>query len=116
MGLLNQIIITDAAAFTDTDGFGETVTYTPVTGSPRSISAFVERDPPDRISPDGDVYRPKMEITVANSATLGILATEIDNGGDTVTVAYPLGATAAAHAILGTPIVQDAGMIRLELA
>lgn len=116
MGLLNQVILVDAAAFTDTDGFGESVTYTPLGGSARPIAAFVERDPPERIGGDGSVYRAKMEITVANSATLGILATEINNGGDTVTVAYPQGATAAAHVIVGKPIIQDAGMIRLELA
>jgi len=118
MSLMDDILALDAAAFTDPDGMpgAETVVYTPLGGSPRTITVNVDRQPPERLGDEGRVYRPMMEIDVANSATTGISATELNTGGDSITIAYPKGGTVEAHRIIGAIITQDAGMIRLELA
>lgn len=118
MSIVDSILAIDAPVFVNPDLIpgGEAVTYKPGGTGGRAINANVERDPPEQLGTDGSVRRPKMYIEVANSATAGISATEINYGLDRITVAYPKGATAADHAIVGTLLSQDAGMIRLELA
>jgi len=57
----------------------ETVVYTPRGGAARSIEAVITRGAPD---PDIDV--PVARVKVRNHATLGIDASAIDTGGDTL--------------------------------
>lgn len=107
----------DLARFVLTsDLFAELLVYKPAGGgTPRTFYGIVDRSPPERIGPDGAVYTPKMEITAANDAASGIAATEIDNGGDAVSVAYRLGDAAADHLIVGEPLSIDAAMIRVAV-
>lgn len=117
MSQLDEILAIDAAAFTGPDQMpgGEAVTYKPSGGGSRPINAQVERVPTEEIVIGNQVRMPKMIIEVANNATTGIALSEIDWGGDTVTLAYQKGGTAADHPIVGEVLSQDAGMIRLAL-
>jgi hypothetical protein len=63
---------------------GELITYTPPSGSARSIYAVVSRNDP---APDGfGVCRPSFSVSVRNSATYGIGSSEAFRGG-TLTLA-----------------------------
>jgi len=67
--------------------FGETIAYKPRAGGSRTITGMVDRT--DR-SVFGELDRGSatlLQITVPNSLTTGILSTEINLGGDAITVA-----------------------------
>ena len=112
MGLLDEQLAADAEAFVDADTFGETVTYTPVSGSPVSIKAVIVRDPPDGLQSPATAMTPVMDAYIRNDATYG--RTSINTGGDTITVAYRKGGTTAAFAVRQI-IAQDAGMWHVRL-
>lgn len=116
MGLLDDILEDDAAAFTDTDGFGESVTYTNRAGTTRTINAVVTRLPP-KPGPGGTLV-PNLRIEVANSTTTGIATSEWKNG-DTVTVAERRGGSTRAfqvHFPDDEAGAHDAGMVTYELS
>jgi hypothetical protein len=117
VGLLDSIMAQDAAlAFTDPDTFGEAVLYSPKNGTPRTINAVVEREAPVDFNGE-EVKRPQVRITVANHATVGILASAINFGGDTVTVAPVKGGAVVAlsvHKVLGQEWM-DGGCVYLDL-
>ena len=104
--------------------FGEDVVYTPSGGTPRTIKADVDRNPPAGIAeaPQGGVA-PVAIVEVANrqSSTTtdtdgvgGISSSELNCGGDTLTLARRVGQTATARPI--TRLVgHDAGMLKLEV-
>lgn len=72
--------------------FGEWIVYLPrAGGKPRRIFARVVRNDTSIISETGEVVGQNITITVENSVTTGILATEIDSGGDEVQVAIEEG-------------------------
>lgn len=120
MSIFDSVIADDARfGFLDDDGFGaETVTYTKASGATRSIKAQIERAPPTEYG--GETPRPYVVAVVMNDSTYGIAASEIDYGGDTITVTSRLGksSTSRAHKIHrpadGAPD-HDAAMIRIEL-
>jgi hypothetical protein len=56
-----------------------------------------------------------VEIEVANNSSTGIAAAEIDNGADKVAIAVRIGESAKDLTIMGEPIHQDTGMIRIAL-
>lgn len=98
-----------------TSMFGETVTfYPPNGGTARTITAVVDRFPPERVDA-GRVYRPRLELSVRNDATYGIAATESYIGGE-ISVAVRRGGTAE-RIVIGrpNPSHQDAGMLYIEL-
>lgn len=115
MSLLNQVQIDDGQhAFGDTDVFAESMVYTKVaTGATRTISGVVDRQPAEQLG-EGGVYVPRMTIDLPNNTTNGIIPTEIDDGGDTITVSWKEGGTADVYEI-GAILSQDAGMIRIAL-
>ncbi|HYE19918.1 MAG TPA: hypothetical protein VEA69_15825 [Tepidisphaeraceae bacterium] len=98
------------------DGMGgESIVYSPKTGAARTITAIVERHAPEQFDAGGPMFS-AITITVRNHATSGILATSINWGGDTVTLAATKGGTAAAYLLVGpAPISQDAGMVTLAV-
>lgn len=79
------------AVLLNTDEFAETIVYTPLNGSPLSIKAIVERNPPEPIGNPPKLVAGRMIITVANDALLGISSATINTGGDTVTLATRIG-------------------------
>jgi endonuclease YncB( thermonuclease family) len=116
MGLVDSIAIDDAVlAFSDSDTFAETVTYTKTTAVTRSVKGVVERPSPEPGPAQSGHLLPLMRITLPNSTTYGVTAAEWVNG-DTITVAYRRGGNAAAYRMhLPRQSESDAGMTVWEL-
>lgn len=104
MGLLDTVMAADMAGVLDTDEFGESITYTPTSGSAVAITAIVDRAPPEAVNEFGEILAGVMRVQIANVATTGV--TSVDTGGDTITVAYRKGGTAAAYRVVKV-IAQD---------
>lgn len=96
--------------------FGETVTYVPLSGSERSISAIVDRAPP--MPPAGSPVKaglaPKITAEVANDSTNGITSSELNTGGDKLKLAVRIGEAATARPII-TVLRHDAGSLLLGI-
>jgi hypothetical protein len=94
------------------DDFGETVTYRPAHGRPRSIRAIVDRDAPSMF---GDVgVTPTIRVTVANDSATGISSRNVRTGSDQIDVSERSGEAAVSRKI--TRIVShDEGMMVLEV-
>lgn len=75
------------------DTFGESITYWPGTGSPRAITAIIDRDPPVIMDGAGNAVKPKATIQVANSASLGVLSREVDSGRDEISYPVQIGSS-----------------------
>src|SRR4051812_21267271 len=94
--MLSDMMLSDAAVFVDTDGFGEPAYYIPrhpADATPRAIKCVVDRDPPTNATPDGKTVSPKMTLEIPNTTTGGISATEFNSGGDKIRIAYRIGGT-----------------------
>ncbi len=93
---------------------GEAVTYYPIGGGSREITAIVNRHGPAGLEGAPHGSAPELSINVANDATTGISSDEVDTMKDEVNVAVRIGETAQRRLI--TEILsQDAGMMELEL-
>lgn len=93
---------------------GESITYTPSGGSPRTITALVDRNPLEELSELGAVLVPAVEIEVLDNATTGIDSATLNVGGDTVTVALWPGKTPVVLPITFRFASQDDGLIRVR--
>jgi hypothetical protein len=62
------------------------VTYTPRSGSPRTVQAQVDYEGHEDFAPFVTAPRPEVLVTVANNTTTGISSAEIDRGGDKLSV------------------------------
>lgn len=74
----------------------ESATYTPGTGSPRTIKMYVRRISAD---PYRHIPAPVIQVTVVNDSTSGISSSSINVGVDRLTCAERVGETAAARYI-----------------
>lgn len=117
---LRQAIIDDAATvFCNADDFAEAVVYHPhrfygaEERPPRTINAVVMREAIAVIDGDGDTVAPMWEVHVANDATLGISSSELDLGGDKISLAPRVGETPERRSITRL-IGHDEGMLILE--
>ena len=89
----------------------EEITYTPATGTARTVRALVLR----RQTADyGNSVAPVLSVSVANDATSGISSTEINVGSDTITVAERPGATAVARN-MGRLLTINSAYMTIEL-
>lgn len=113
MGLIDDMAEIDAIAFSDTDTFGESITYKPFGGTNRTVAGVVVRSVDQ--SPNSPRVRMIIRITVANDSTTGISINDIDFSRDRVSVPTHKGGTAVDRAIVPDIKKQDAGMITLEL-
>jgi hypothetical protein len=111
MGLIDEALKSDAdLAFVDTDTFGESITYTPLNGSVRTISAVVDRNPPILDANQATLH---ITVLVRNHATAGITAAEAKVGG-TIRLSRHVGQTAESFASISIE-QEDAGMLFLRL-
>lgn len=101
--------------------WGETIHYLPgsagvttTAGAGREITACVERQVRAAVQGPGDVLRPHMLVYVANSATIGISAAELNTGRDLLTIPFKVGGTPEAFHIVRV-LNQDEGMLVLEV-
>lgn len=111
---LHDTIASDAASvFCNADDFAESVIYTSgSTGDARTISAVVRREAWET-QPGTNSETPVFEVHVVNSATLGILSSQIAPGKDTLTFAARVSETPTARVILRITS-HDEGMLTLE--
>lgn len=85
MGILDSFLKDDATAFTDSDLFGESITYVPLSGSQRSISGVITHSFNAANGPER-THRPVVLIRVRNDSTYGISSTEVRTDGDKVKI------------------------------
>ena len=94
------------------DAFGESIVYKPAGGGEREIVAIVDRNPNINNAPHGISLA--MSITIANNSTTGISSSEVDTGGDKVTLAVREGETAQDR-LIKSITSQDCNMMTLEI-
>ena len=103
---------------------GESVTYTPLSGTPRTVNVMVHRNPPEPLPGVPNAQGKFLLISCRNlnpaqiiaggSVDTGIGSDEVNTGGDTITVAERIGATATARPIKRI-VSQAGGMLTLEV-
>ena len=93
--------------------FGELVTYQLRSGGTRSVTAIIERNPPAIYSDTGDIVRMSFIIRIPNDAAEGVLASEVDTGGDTVKIIRKLGDKVPATFVVDRIVDQSGGMLVL---
>jgi hypothetical protein len=110
-----------ADAFTDVliGERGESVIYTPLRGTARTISAIVTRDmdaPISEIGGGNPGNSPRLVVEVRNDGTLGIVSSDTALIGGTISVAERVGQTAKALTIRPpNPFYHDAAIVRIHL-
>ena len=119
MGLLDQVMLDDAVNCSSHDIIGaEAIIYTPRGGgTPRTIYAVIDRNPPAIVEGTNTVRKPKFTISgIPNHATLGILAGDTAMIGGTLTFAAKIGRAAEPIVIPSpNPAKQDPGAITIEI-
>ena len=104
------------------DAWGEQITVNPRSGGSRVIDAVVDRNPP-RVQPEaGQGMTKNLDVIVKNVASPrttehphgGYATSEVDRGGDTVTLAVRVGGADQTRPIRDI-VDQDEGMARYEL-
>lgn len=94
--------------------YGEEVIYIPRSGDSRTIRAVVVRESIASEMTGFSAPTPVITVWVANDSTYGISASELDRGGDKISVAVKPGAQSTELAIVSTTI-QDGDMIAIEV-
>lgn len=103
------------AVFLNTDDFAEEIVYYPRGGGARRIKAVVNRDPPQFYDASGAVVAVSFIVYVSNSLTDGISTTEIDTGGDRISVNRREGETILNRRVIWSVMNQDTAMVQLAL-
>ena len=78
--------------------FGDTVTYRPLGGAARVVSAIIEREEVRFVSV-GEVPVQTITVSVKDDSVFGIATTEIDTGGDQIDLPLRVGETAVTRTI-----------------
>lgn len=114
-GGLKDMMAEDALnVFCNVSDFAETVVYYPRSGTPRSIDAVVIRDQITAVAEDGNQTNlATWRVHVANDTTLGISSTELDTGGDMISLSPRDGQQPKRKSILQL-LLQDNAMLVLE--
>jgi len=119
MTLADQIESDATLVFTSTSDFAESVTYHPhqdfgeAEPTDRSINAIVIRDQIATLSEDQASVAPVFRVYVANDSTDGISSSELNLGGDQITLPPRDGKSAERRSITQL-LQQDPGMLVLE--
>lgn len=100
--------------FLNTNEFAEVIEYYPKVGRPRMINALVDRKPPEQIVEVQRGIAPLLTISVANHATNGISAAELDTGGDRVKLALRCGGKPELRTI-SKLVDHDSAMLTIEV-
>lgn len=97
------------------DEWGVTITYKPAGGGSRTIVAILDYGQIQAMGGMPNVNSGTVTMTVANSSTIGISSSEIDRGGDKVSIPWPNEKSAVQDRRVAKIISQDAGMMTLEV-
>ena len=65
---------------------GETVIYRPKYGGAQTLTAVVDRAPPQFIDQLGEIVSPLVTVRVTNCSLTGIPSADVNTGGDTMDV------------------------------
>jgi hypothetical protein len=96
------------------DEFAEQVVYRPRSGRARTITAIVDRNPPDNLGNVENTVSQAFVVMVANDDQDGIPSRLLDTGGDAIDVSDRTGETVKTRRIVR--LVDDAGgMLTLEV-
>ena len=95
------------------DEFAEDILYTPLGGTPRTVRAVIDRNPPATVGSQ-DSFSRRFTITVANSPADGIVPDESDDGGDLVEFSDDLGGPVRDHDLKFVQY-QNAGLVQYEV-
>lgn len=113
---LKDSIQSDAVSvFLSADEFAETVVYNPHGGGSRTILAVVDREPPSILDNAGNVLSLSFMVYVANSATEGIAATQIDVGGDKLQISAMTGELPRRTCTILKVMDNDNGMLQIAV-
>jgi len=91
---------------------GEDVTYTKRGGGSRTVKAVVTYPGPDSMTAPSSLVAPTVNVLVCNNSTTGISSTEVDRGGDTITVPLRIGKGAKVTRIIAIES-QNEGFVEL---
>lgn len=94
--------------------YGEPMIYYPGGGGSRSITGIPTRRPYQTMDGTPTGNAPVTDVLVANNATTGISAAELNTGGDKLGIDVRIGETVQQRRITQL-LMQDAGMIRVEV-
>ncbi len=110
--VFDDILEDDSSEFLDE--FAEDIIYLPAGGGSRPIRGIVNREIPEGIpsAPHGNT--PILTVLIANDATDGISSSELDKGGERITIDIRAGKVATNRKVTRL-LAQDAGMIKVEL-
>ena len=95
--------------------FGEPITYFLRDGGQRSFNAIINRDPPAFYDSVGNVVLPEFTIEFSRDCKDGILASEVDTGGDEVELLAEVDATIPVRKTVLKIISQDSSVLVLAL-
>ena len=106
--------ILEAGSSVYLDEFSEDIIYLPAGGGSREIRGIVNREMPEDIpgAPHGNT--PVLTVSTANDATAGISSSELNTGGDRITIDVRAGKVATNRKVTRL-LAEDAGMIKVEL-
>lgn len=94
---------------------GEQVTYYPRGGGSRTINAIVDREPPAVFDQSGRVIKTSFLARVFNDCETGILASELDTGGDDIELILKIGSAVAVRRPIVRIVSQDSGVLQLAI-
>lgn len=116
MGLRDSIASDAISVFANNAEFAETVTYSFTAGGTRSFPAIIDREPPEVYSASGDhLLSPRFILQIPNSESAGVRASEVDTGGDQVSLKAEFGDVEDSTFSVAVLLSQDMGMIQIAL-
>jgi len=93
--------------------FGEPIRYFLVKGGERSINAIVDRSPPATYDAAGNVVLFEFAVRIYNHPKMGVLASEVNTGGDEVELIDELGNSKPVRKSVMMRLREDSGVIEL---
>lgn len=115
MSLRSSIKADVNAIFMNEDEFAEPIVYHFRRGGSRSVSAVIDREPPQVFDAAGNVATPKYVVTIAQDCNDGVKASEVDTGGDEITLLKEFGGVKTEKVTVEVLVSQDMGAIELAL-
>ena len=115
MGLRDSIASDAKSVFCNNTEFAEQVTYNFAAGGSRSFAAMIDRDQPEVYDPNGQVVLAKYVVTMPNACVDGVKDSEVDTGGDSITLKKEFGDIATETVLVTALLTKDLGMIQVAL-
>jgi hypothetical protein len=95
--------------------FGESVTYHFASGGSRVVDAIIERTPPAIYDTAGNVVQPSFTVRINSNATTGVKLSEVNTGGDQISLLANINDTVATKKSVLMPMSQDSLVTHLAL-